>query len=69
MNTVKDYEALCVFYRAEEGGEFFNASLLGKREEGVAPILEGERSTWGRPWFPCGGETRKHSGTTTCGCS
>jgi hypothetical protein len=41
--------------------EFFNASISSRREEGVSPISEGERSTWGGCWF-------LHEGATG-GCS
>jgi hypothetical protein len=59
MNVMVDYEVLDAFYRAEEGGEmvpwrrndrgrveFFNASILGRREEGSAFVSEGKRSMW-----------------------
>jgi hypothetical protein len=47
MDVVVDCKAPGIFYRAEEGGEFFNASISKKREQGAAPISEGERSTHG----------------------
>jgi hypothetical protein len=60
-----DYEALDIFYRAWEGGEmvpwkrngrwrveFFNTSVLRRREEGAAPASEGERSTQGSCRYP-----------------
>jgi hypothetical protein len=42
MDAAADCNAPGAFYRALEGGEFFNAFILGEREEGAAPILEGE---------------------------
>jgi hypothetical protein len=42
--------------------EFFNASILGTREKGAAPVSEGESSTWGDSWFPHGGATGGCSG-------
>jgi hypothetical protein len=45
MDVTTDCEASGAFYRVKEGGEFFNAFVSGKREEGTTPILIGERST------------------------
>jgi hypothetical protein len=36
--VVADFEAPDAFYRAEEGGEFFNAFISGKKEEGQHPF-------------------------------
>jgi hypothetical protein len=44
MDVAVDCEAPSTFYRVEEGEKFFNASISRKREEGVAPISEGERA-------------------------
>jgi hypothetical protein len=65
MNATADHEAPDAFYRAEERGEtvpwmrngrwrvkFCNASVLGRRDEGVAPISEGERSNVERLLIP-----------------
>jgi hypothetical protein len=57
MDAAMDCEAPGAFYRAEEGEEFFNASVSEKREEGTTPVSEGERSTRGGSWFPHGGLT------------
>jgi hypothetical protein len=67
MDSAVGCEAPGAFYRAEEGGEtvswkrnglwrveFFNASILGRREDGAVPISEGEKSTLGGSWFPRG---------------
>jgi hypothetical protein len=63
MDVAVDCEAPGNFYRVEEGEKFFNASVSGKREEGVAPISEGEKSTSGNTWFP-------HRGVTGgCNCA
>jgi hypothetical protein len=43
------------------GGEW-SSSVSGRRQEGAAPVSEGERSTWGDSWFPCGEATRGCSG-------
>jgi hypothetical protein len=72
MDATVDREAPDAFYRAEEGGEtvpwmrngrwrvkFYNASVLGRREEGVAPVLEGERSTAGRLLVPAWRDDRR----------
>jgi hypothetical protein len=69
MDAVVDYEASDAFYRAKEGGKFFNAFVLGKREKGATPISEGERSTWDDSWFPCVGATLGCSNVTMCGGS
>jgi hypothetical protein len=45
MDAATDCEAPSAFYMAEEGGEFLNASISGKREEGTSFISNGERST------------------------
>jgi hypothetical protein len=78
MGAAVDYKAPDVFYRAEEGGEtipwrrnswrwvkFFNAFILGRREEGVVPISEGESSTWEDSCFSLGGVTGGCNGAAT----
>jgi hypothetical protein len=75
MDTTANCEAPSDFYKVEEGGEmvswrrngrwqveFFNAFISGRREEGAAPVSEGERSTRGGSWSPCRGVTRGCSG-------
>jgi hypothetical protein len=75
-------EAPDAFYTAEEGGEMvswrrngwrrvelFNASVLGRREERVVVVLEGERSMRGSSWFAQGGVTRGCSSAVACGYS
>jgi hypothetical protein len=75
-------EAPDAFYTAEEGGEMvswrrngrrrvelFNASVLGRREERVVAVLEGERSMRGSSWFAQGGATRGCSNAVACGYS
>jgi hypothetical protein len=43
MDVTADCEALDdAFYRAEEGEEFFNASLLGKERKGQCPFRRGK---------------------------
>jgi hypothetical protein len=42
--------------------DFFNASVLDRREEGVAPVLEGDRSMCGGSWSPRRGANRGCSG-------
>jgi hypothetical protein len=41
MDAATDCEAPDAFYRAEEGGEFINASVLEKKEKGTVPVREG----------------------------
>jgi hypothetical protein len=74
MDAAADCEAPDAFYRVEEGGEtmswrrngrqrveFFNASVLGRRDEGTSPVSKGEMNRWGNSWFPRGGVTRECS--------
>jgi hypothetical protein len=67
MDAATDCEAPSAFYMAEEGGEFLNASISGKREEGTSFISNGERSTRDDSLFPRGGATGGCSSATSCG--
>jgi hypothetical protein len=46
--------------------KFCNASVLGRRDEGVAPISEGEGATQSGSWFQRGGATGGCSSVETC---
>jgi hypothetical protein len=66
MDVAVDCKAPDAFYREEEGWEFFNASISGKREEGTTSISKGERSTRGGFWFPRGGAAGGCNDTAVC---
>jgi hypothetical protein len=52
MDAAADCETPDAFYRVEEGGEFFDASILGKREERVDAYFVRGKEHVGRLLIP-----------------